>query len=260
MDGTLHNTRKMKQDTLDIYQEKFKVCSYMLDPGKRLSLPALFSIFGEAAHFDAVRRGWGYQEMVSRNQAWVLIRVRVEVSRMPLWEEIITLKTWPRTMEGVQAIRDFQMLNSMGQILVAGSTVWTILDLESRRPVRMSGVEFDTGKLAENSAVGDKPGKIPWPENLMAVNRLKARYSQLDMNLHVNNARYLEWVINEVPMDLLLSRSLKTIEVNFLSEVKVDDELEILIQNPVIQNDEFQGFIQRIPGDQPVFAARLVLT
>jgi acyl-ACP thioesterase len=80
------------------------------------------------------------------------------------------------------------------------------------------------------------------------------------MNLHVNNARYLEWVINEVPMERLLSRDLKIIEANFLSEVKADDELEILIQNPVIQNDEFQGFIQRIPGYQPVFAARLILS
>ena len=250
----------MKQDTLEIYTEKFKVCSYMLDPGKRLSIPALFSIFGEAAHFDAGRRGWGYQEMIDRNQAWVLIRVRIEVRRMPVWEEEIKLKTWPRTMEGVQAFRDFEMLDSSGHLLAAGSTVWTILDLESRRPVRMIGVEYDTGNLAEIRAIGNKPGKIAWPENLVAVNRLKARYSQLDMNLHVNNARYLEWVINEVPMDLLLSRDLKTIEVNFLSEVKANDELEILTRSILIQESEFQGFIRRLPGDQPVFAASLLFS
>lgn len=247
----------MKQDTLEIYQEKFKVCSYMLDPGKRLSIPALFSVFGEAAHFDAGRRGWGYSEMISRNLAWVLIRVRIEVNRMPGWEEEVILKTWPKTMDGVMAYRDFELFDPSGQILAAGSTVWTLIDLVSRRPVRMSGPEYDTGKLAGISAISNKPGKIAWPADLVVVNRLQARYSQLDMNLHVNNARYLEWVINEVPMDMLLNQDIKTIEVNFLSEVKANDELEILTRNTLIHGNAFQGFIRRLPGDQPVFAACL---
>ncbi|MFH0760557.1 MAG: acyl-ACP thioesterase domain-containing protein [Bacteroidota bacterium] len=250
----------MKQDSLEIYSGKFKVCSYMLDPGKRLSIPALFSVFGEAAHFDAGRRGWGYQEMIDRSQAWVLIRVRIEVNRMPGWEEEVILKTWPKTMEGVLAFRDFEMLDSSEQILAAGSTVWTLIDLESRRPVRMTGVEYDTGKLAEISAINNKPAKISWPEDLVTVNRLKARYSQLDMNLHVNNARYLEWVINEVPMNLLLNQEIKTIEVNFMSEVKANDELEILTRGTSVEEGEFQGFIRRLPSDQPVFAARLAFS
>ncbi len=247
----------MKQENIPIYEKKFKVHSYLIDPNRRLSLQALFWLFGEAAHYDAGRRGWGYQEMIDRHQAWVLIRALVEVRRMPVWEEEITLKTWPRMMEGVQAYRDFTVLDQAGSRLAAGSTVWSLLDLATRRPVRMSGVEYKTGSLAGLAAIDRKPEKIAWPSDMCPVNRFKARYSQLDMNLHVNNARYLEWIINEVPMDIVLNNEIRMVEANFLSEIKPEDEIEILMKPISKDNRAFYGLIRKKPADKPVFAAVL---
>ncbi len=249
------NNNPSSDPGLSIYEEAYPVFSFLLDPQKRLSIPAAFGILGDAAGRDASRRGWGYDELALRNQAWVLIRARMLIERQPVWGEQIFLRTWPKLMEGVVAYRDFQILDSHRTILLAGSTAWTLMDLASRRPVRLQGKEFDTGDLSKYHAIESKPEKIRWPEKLKVVRELVAEYGHLDMNNHVNNSRYIEWVLNSIPAETLLSQRLREVEVNFISEVKHLDLLELLI--PQIQDNEkmYQGFIQDKTDGHQTFAA-----
>jgi len=241
---------------LPVYEEKYPVFSFLLDPMKRLSIPAAFGILGDAAGRDAKRRSWGYDELVRRNQAWVLIRAKMVINRQPEWDEQIILRTWPKLMEGVVAYRDFQILDTRRNILIAGSTAWTLMDLTSRRPVRLVGKEYDTGDLAYLHAIAGKPEKISWPENLADVKEVTAEFGHLDMNNHVNNSRYIEWIMNEIPVDVLLTRQLREVEVNFISEVKHLDQLQILVPLQDPDANIFYGFIKNKADNRQAFAAR----
>ena len=243
---------------LPIYEEAYPVFSFLLDPMKKLSIPAAFGIFGDAAGRDALRRGWGYDELVRRNQAWVLIRARMQIERQPGWGEKIILRTWPKLMEGVVAYRDFQILDAVRNVLIAGSTAWTLLDLSSRRPVRLIGKEYDTGDLASLHAIPVKPGKISWPDALVAVKDLTAEYGHLDMNNHVNNSHYIDWIINEVPVEMLMNRKLCEVEVNFISEVKHLDQLQILVPETDADGNIFRGFIKNRNNSRQAFAGRFI--
>ena len=241
---------------LNIYEEIYPVFSFLLDPMKRLSIPALFGILGDAAGRDASRRGWGYDELARRNQAWVLIRAKMEIERQPSWGEQIMLRTWPKTMEGVVAYRDFQVLDPDRHMLLAGSTAWTLMDLTTRRPVRLIGKEFETGILAHYHAIKGNPAKIAWPDALDTVREVTAEFGHLDMNNHVNNSRYIEWIINEIPVEFLMKRQLREVEVNFISEVKHLDHLQILLPEPGQAEDVFHGFIINRELNRQAFAAR----
>lgn len=239
-----------------IYEEMYPVFSFLLDPMKHLSIPAAFGMVGDAAGRDAGRRGWGYEALVARNQAWVLIRAKLIINRLPASGERIILRTWPKLIEGVVAYRDFQILDENRHILMAGSTAWTLMDLGSRKPVRLAGKEYHTGDLANFHAIVEKPAKISWPETLLTVKELKAEYGHLDMNNHVNNSRYIEWIMNEIPVETLLTRQLRDVEVNFLSEVKHLDELQIMVPEPLCEPDIFLGFIKNKADNRQTFAAR----
>jgi medium-chain acyl-[acyl-carrier-protein] hydrolase len=245
-----------KSSVIPIYEETYPVFSFLLDPLRRLSIPAAFGMLGDAAGRDAGRRGWGYEELALRNQAWVLIRSKMIVNRQPEWGEQIILRTWPKLMEGVVAYRDFQILDAQRAVLMAGSTAWTLMDLSSRKPVRLVGKEYDTGDLSELHAIPDKPMKIPWPEKVMIVNGLTAQFGQLDMNNHVNNTRYLEWVLNEIPASILLNRQIREVEVNFLSEVKYQDAVEIVMKADQVGGTTFDGFVRYKADGRQAFAAR----
>jgi len=250
------STGKIVQSELPIYEETYPVFSFLLDPLKRLSIPALFGILGDAAGRDASRRGWGYDQMAKRGQAWVLMRARMLIERQPVWGEQIILRTWPKLMEGVLAYRDFQVMDSSRNILVAGSSAWTMLDVTTRRPVRMTGDEYITGDLANIHAVPDKPVKIPWPGELKTVNSSIAKFSHLDMINHVNNSRYIEWVLNEIPLNMLLSKKLREVEVNFISEVVGEDEIRILVPENQPEMNIFQGYIKNAKDNRPAFASK----
>lgn len=241
---------------LPIYEETYPVFSFLLDPLKRLSIPAAFGILGDAAGRDASRRGWGYDELAERNQAWVLIRAKMLIERQPAWGELIILRTWPKLMEGVVAYRDFQILDIQRNILMAGSTSWTLIDLSNRKPVRLIGKEYETGDLSDYNAISDKPAKIIWPPDMQTVNVLTAKFGQLDMNNHVNNTRYIEWVMNEFPIGILLERQLRVVEVNFIAEVKNQDEIEIVMPVNQRETNILQGFIKYKEDNRQAFAAR----
>jgi medium-chain acyl-[acyl-carrier-protein] hydrolase len=241
---------------LKIYEEIYPVFSFLLDTKRRLSIPAAFGILGDAAGRDAQRRGWGYDELTRRNQAWVLIRARMLIKRQPAWGEDIILRTWPKLMEGVVAYRDFQVLDRQRNILMASSTAWTLLDLTSRKPVRLIGKEYDTGELAHYHAIQDKPTKIQWPHAMKMVKELTAEYGHLDMNDHVNNSRYIELIMNALPVSWLLERKLLQVEVNFISEVKHHDEIQIVMPEGHTDSNIQEGFIRYKEDSRQAFAAR----
>ena len=240
---------------LPILEYPLTIHSFQCDLTRKLSIPGLFGVFGEAAHHDATRRGWGYEALLNRNEAWVLIRIVVEINRMPSWEEQVVIKTWPKTMEGVVAIRDFQVKDQQGQILVAGTSVWSLVDLEKRRPLRMTSINPPPGPMSYPDAVVVKPEKISWPDDLITCATIQAKYSAIDLNRHVNNARYIEWVVNEIPMEVLLSRRLQRVSLNFISEVKPGDVVEVKVPVRQVNNDHYSGFVSFQKSGNPAFAS-----
>ncbi len=250
-------TDNLPDSFLPIYEESYPVFSFLLDPMKRLSIPAAFGILGDAAGRDATRRGWGYEELTSRNQAWVLIRARMVIERQPSWGEDIILRTWPKLAEGIIAYRDFQIMDSKRNVLMAGSTAWTILDLATRRPVRLGILGNDTSALSKYHAIPDKPVRINRPDELVTAQELTAEYGHLDMNNHVNNSRYIEWVINTLPVEMLLTRRIREVEVNFISEVMHMDKLQILVPVQSKNDNVYDGFIRIKEDNRQAFAARI---
>jgi len=246
-----------RQEDIPILEEKWTIWSFLVDPAKKLSIPSLFELMVEIAHHDAGRRGWGYSEMLRRNHAWVFLRALIHVSRMPGWGEEILIRTWPKTMEGVTATRDIQFLDSSGGILVSATTVWSIIDLETRKPVRLNGVEYNSGKLALMHAVEEKPRKIQMPDTHVPVRRFQVAFNHSDMNLHVNNARYIDWVLNEIPAAVLANSTWKIIEVNFTAELKTGDEVEVLIPANTHTGGEFTGFIRNSETGQTAFGIKV---
>jgi acyl-ACP thioesterase len=54
---------------------------------------------------------------------------------------------------------------------------------------------------------------------------VQVTYGDLDRNEHVNNVRYIDWILSGLPLDYLKTHELKEMEVNYLSEAAYDDEI-----------------------------------
>ncbi|NVO09287.1 MAG: hypothetical protein HXX16_04920 [Bacteroidales bacterium] len=207
------------------HRHDITVHSYDIDFNSRLNVFSLFNYFQEIAWEHAAILQFGLYDLSKKNLFWVLSRVRVEIVRLPKWAEKITLITYPRGIEGLFALRDYEIYDSKGSRIISGSSSWLILDAKNRRPIRLNDPDLNFF-INERRALSVNASKVAEiKQNLIRVDNLVVKTSDIDLNHHVNNARYIEWAYNIFPLTFHKENMLKIVEVNFLAEGKENNDL-----------------------------------
>ncbi len=209
------------------HTQEITVHSYEIDFGSKLNIFSLFNYFQEIAWEHAGLLHFGLDDLSKKNLFWVLSRMRVEIVRFPVWTEKIKLVTYPRGIDGLFALRDYEVYDANNQRIIAGSSSWLILNAQTRRPVRLTDLDlpFVTN---ERSALAQNPSKIADASGGPIVrNNVVVKPSDFDVNYHVNNTRYIEWAYNTFNFEHHKKHTLKTVEVNFLAEGKENYSLNI---------------------------------
>jgi acyl-ACP thioesterase len=200
------------------YRESFQVRSYETDPRGRLQVPILCQLLQEAATAHAAILGVAVESLIDSGVAWVLSRLHLEMDRWPATDEDITIETWPEAASRLLTERRFEILDGSERRIGSVSTLWLVLDLERRRPVRLPAQVSD--RLHEHE-LGNEPrrfGDLVAPEPVEHELGFTVRRSDLDLAAHVNNTSYVEWAIEAVPEELWSTANLSELEIHFLSE------------------------------------------
>jgi medium-chain acyl-[acyl-carrier-protein] hydrolase len=238
----------------DIWEQKYKISNFQIDPFGKLKTSALFELFQQAASDDANRRGFGFHDLMPQNKLWVLIRTLMRIKQLPRWDDQIVFRTWPKDHAGIIAFRDFEILNDAGKQIIAGTSSWSQLDLKSRRPVRINLDEFAQSR-EDMVAIAERAGKVAVSHDYIWSDPVGVRNSHIDVQWHVNNTRYLEWVYNELPLKEMKDMELSEVSVNFLGEGKLNDRVVCGIAQ--LAEDCWNAAIKRQADDKLLFAAQL---
>jgi acyl-CoA thioesterase FadM len=92
-------------------------------PSGTLNLTGLNIMLQRAAVDHAEKLGFGYQVMSKLNLSWVLVRMNIEILRLPKWREKVILTTWPSNLTTISAFRDYTMINEKtGELLCNASS------------------------------------------------------------------------------------------------------------------------------------------
>jgi acyl-ACP thioesterase len=212
-----------------LYERPYRINTYEADASGRLGIPGLFNYLQDAASHHASLLGRGKEELEKDKRFWVLSRMMLMMNKMPDWEEEIIIRTWPRGIERLFALRDFEILGSKGQKFGVATSCWLMLNNESRKPVRPDTelAKLD-GKPLHGSALKIYPSKLAGAgEKSITSPVFLVKYSDLDFNMHVNNVQYIRWVIDSYPPDFLPGKTLASAEINYLSESLHGDEIRI---------------------------------
>jgi len=214
-----------------VWEESFKIASYHLDFQQELKPSVLQQYFQEAAGNHAESLGAGYDTLMARELFWALSRIRVEIERMPKWGETIRIETWPVGLERLFFRRDFLMYDEQDNVIVRGASGWLLVNAKSMRPQRLSalGVELpdNGGRTALDAPLPDRIS-LETPEPAF---RKVIRYDEIDMNMHVNNTRYLDWVTDCFDREHYEQNAVSAFTLEFLSEVHWGDEMEMQIEH-----------------------------
>jgi len=206
------------------WTESFRVRSYEVTPSERASLQALCNYMQEAAGNSARDLGFSMEALLERGQAWVLARLRMELDRYPRWKDTVQVETWPSGLDRLYATRAFILHDGDGAFARA-SSAWLVIDTERRRPTRPPAILRDVDLPDRDAPLTLSLDPIPAPEHTDCEQRFQVRFSDLDLNRHVNNVRYVEWAVEAVPERVLTHYQPAALDIQFRAETTFGDTI-----------------------------------
>lgn len=243
----------MKQS---IWSQDFQVNSFLVNPQKKLGIYALLNILQDVAWNHATHFGHGYDETLAQNTMWVLTRQKVKMESWPAWGETITIRTWVRPLEGPVSHRDFEILHN-DQVIGTCATGWLRMNIETR-----TALFSDFGVL---TFVPRTDYRLPYDAKKITIKNpldkratRDVRNSDLDMNEHVNNTRYVQWLLDSIPLEWHKRHTLNEYDVNFLAEARAGDRIDIFMSPETAAASEVQ--FQGVREGKTVFTAEMKIS
>ncbi|KAL1291285.1 hypothetical protein HN51_059835 [Arachis hypogaea] len=230
---------RIVQDGL-AFRQNFSIRSYEIGADKTASIETLMNHLQETAlnHVKTaglLGDGFGSTpEMCKKNLIWVVTRMQVEVDRYPTWGDVVQVDTWVSASGKNGMRRDWIIRDAnTGEILTRASSIWVMMNKVTRRLSKIPEevrqeiasyfvdsppvVEEDNRKLSKLDDTADH------------IRRgLSPRWSDLDVNQHVNNVKYIGWLLESAPQAILESHELRAMTLEYRRECGKDSVLDSL--------------------------------
>lgn len=209
-----------------ILEHQLFIHSYLVDSQKKLFLPELCNLLQEIAWNHATSWHIGYSDLEENNLFWVLSRLLIKVKRWPEWQEKCLLKTWSMGIEGAFARREFCLSDSHDNEIIKATSNWVIINATTRRLQRIETI-YNKYPFYKQPAINIHLEKIPSFKPDFISEPEPVKYSDIDMNLHVNNTRYIRRIIDSFDIDFLGRHEVDLFEINFLKEARHEERLKV---------------------------------
>ncbi|OIV97060.1 hypothetical protein TanjilG_08279 [Lupinus angustifolius] len=226
-----------------VYRQNFVVRSYEIGPDRTVTMETLMSFLQETALNHVPNLGTGGPgddfgvtlEMSLRKLIWVVTRIQVQVHRYSKWGDEIEVDTWFDVAGKNGMRRDWLVRDhNTKEIIARATSTWVVMNKETRRlsklpdEVKQEGLPFNFSrraiaieetdterieKLTDDTAEGIRSGMAP-------------RWNDMDANLHVNNVKYIGWMLESVPKEVLKEYNMSSMTLEYRRECTESDLLE----------------------------------
>ena len=207
-----------------IYEQRLLLGSEHVDCFRRLRLSTLFELLQTASIRHTEALGMGREKTLDRGLLWIIARQYAAIERMPVYDEHITLRSWPGETMHVLFPRYYEIVGDGGQTLVRGSMLWSLMDRETRATafpdeygVEIAGVE--TGRetpYLKKMPVLETPNRFSFT----------VPYSCVDLNGHMNNTRYFDLAEDHIPASAA-GEALREVYAEYSAESKLGTALDV---------------------------------
>lgn len=215
-----------------IFEEKYRIT--IEDTGKenKVTNKGYLGILEDVACYHAASLGQGPIEVTSNGFAWILLNWHLKVIRRCSFGEKITIRTWPRLFDKLVSYRDFEVVDEKGKLVALGSSKWFVMNLETRRPLRLT--EEYTGvymPITEKASFESDLEKLNEPTEFISKIDYLITRRDIDSNGHMHNINYLDLAYEALPKDVYDSNDFSEVIIEYKKEIMYNDNVECFYSN-----------------------------
>lgn len=212
------------------FRKNFTIPYYDCDMSGGVRPISLLKYLGEASSIHSDTLGMGADRCIEMNYAWILNRWRVRFDSYPKAQEEISIETWPSHFYKFYANRDFDIYDFNKNKIGKASSLWVLIDIKRGRPIRITDEIYDKSHIVDEKSFDDFSAL---DEN-MAMDKemqFRVRKTDIDYNQHVNNVKYLDWMLEVIPREVEEGYLLREFEIFYKKEVKFGEMIISKIRN-----------------------------
>ena len=209
-----------------MYTKSYIISNNDVDARFLLKVPAIFRLFQDVALLATRDVKVDAMSLSEKNIDWVIMRMKVEIMRLPKCEEEIFVHTYPGKDMAMLYPRYFFITDKDDKVIIRCSSIWALINSVTRQVV----VNRDVISKLPMEHRDDElplPEKIKVPEDNKLVERRWVHYSDLDFNSHMNNVRYIEYLMDVHHSNYFLNHRIASINLNYLKEIKEKETIRV---------------------------------
>ncbi|KKO51456.1 acyl-[acyl-carrier-protein] thioesterase [Paenibacillus sp. DMB20] len=188
---------------------------------------AMLGFMQRAADTHIEKLGVSRDQMLEQGLGWMLITMDMEMANIPQYADEIHISTWSRGAKGALWNRDYRFTDRTGKEFGSARSVWALVDIHKRRILRPSAFPYEVPVHMESA--GSPPDKAIIPEGtaLKETYAHTVRYSGIDSNGHLNNARYADLCFDVLEENELTKGRAAGFKITYHREARMGDEIRL---------------------------------
>ena len=212
---------------LERYTHRYEwtIPDYDCDPFMRLTAPAVLRYMQHAAttHFD--RLGFPYERLYQEGIVFVLVAAGIKFYKSPERGQRVIVATCPIEGKGAQLFRETVILSEQEELLIEGQFSWAMLNPSSQRLLRVSNFHYGMPLLEDWNPFFD-PSRLRINVPNMPLGLKEVQLSDLDRNLHMNNAVYAEVLLNAYA-PRIMGRELDSLFLRYRTQARLGEKMAL---------------------------------
>ena len=201
------------------YQMKMKIPFDMSDMNGHIKLPSLILLSLQVSGSQSAQLGVSAKEILEKyNLVWIITEYDIDVIRLPRFAEEMTIETEALSYNRLFCYRRFTIYDESGQAIIQMLATFALMDRDSRK---VHSVDPDIvapyqSEFSKKIIRGPKYTDLDNPTS----KDYHVRFYDLDMNGHVNNSKYLDWIFEVMGADFLMGHIPQKINLKYVKEVR----------------------------------------
>ena len=243
-----------------IFSKTFEIHAAATDRYDRLKASHILRFMQEVAGEHSARLGADRTHLMEKGLFWAVIRHRVQITRLPHSRETIRIETWPMPTTRTAYPRSTIAYDETGNECFRCISLWVLMDEKSRAMVLPGKSGVEVNELLRGCELATPGSMIP--REMAECTTRQVRYTDLDVNGHMNNCRYLDWIDDLLPSAFHEHHEIQEFSLCYLSEIREGETLDLhweLDDGPVLSVEAVRSSDAEAGGCSRVFSAKLAL-